>query len=557
MDVADLNGAGLLRMAGEISNPAGVRRRPCQPAVAFGERGNRARLGLSRDFQKPFQGGPLPPASRPPHARFTLTGHAGSVRTQGVSPSLIGNSPPCCYTLRAMDKPRVLIVDDEQAARTGLSEIVTAWGFETRAAGDGQEALEIANDFYPQAVITDVFMPRLDGFGLLAKLREEHRETAVILLTGQGTIEDAVRAVKEEGAFYYFEKPINTKQLNVVLQRAIEQASTQQENVRLRRQLGEYGVFGKMVGNSHAMRQVYTMIEQVASSSVSVLITGESGTGKEVVAQTIHQLSPRATRPFVPINCSAIPESLMESELFGHERGAFTGAVSRRDGCFELATGGTLFLDEIAEMPVMLQAKLLRVLEDRKVRRLGGSKEIPVDVRVLAATNKDPLEAVRKGEFREDLLYRLNVIHVKLPPLRERRDDIPLLAQHMVKELSERHQRPARLIAHEVLEIFARHPWPGNVRELRNVMEHAIIICDGQRIEKQHLSSQLFDGRSLRAEETITLPVGIALDEAERQLILKTLIKTNNNKTRAAELLQISLKTLHNKLKLYREEGEE
>jgi DNA-binding NtrC family response regulator len=456
-----------------------------------------------------------------------------------------------------MNKARVLIVDDEQAARTGLSEIVTAWGYETRAAGDGLEAAEVAHDFQPQAVITDVFMPRLDGFGLLVKLREEHPETAVILLTGQGTIEDAVRAVKEEGAFYYFEKPINTKQLNVVLQRAIEQASTLQENVRLRRQLGDYGVYGKLVGNSHAMRQIYTTIEQVASSAVSVLITGESGTGKEVVAQTIHQLSPRAARPFVPINCSAIPESLMESELFGHERGAFTGAVARREGCFELANGGTLFLDEIAEMPAMLQAKLLRVLEERKVRRVGGNKEIAVDVRVLAATNKDPHEAVRKGEFREDLLYRLNVIHIKLPPLRERRDDIPLLVQHMVKELSERHQRPARLVSHEVLEVFARHPWPGNVRELRNVVEHAVILCDGQRIEKQHLSPQMFDGRSLKPEETITLPVGIALDEAERQLILKTLIKTNNNKTRAAELLQISLKTLHNKLKLYREEGEE
>jgi DNA-binding NtrC family response regulator len=456
-----------------------------------------------------------------------------------------------------MNKARVLIVDDEQAARIGLSEIVTAWGYETRAAGDGVEALEIANDFQPQAVITDVFMPRLDGFGLLAKLREEHPETAVILLTGQGSIEDAVRAVKEEGAFYYFEKPINTKQLNVVLQRAIEQASTLQENVRLRRQLGDYGVYGKLVGNSHAMRQIYTTIEQVAGSAVSVLITGESGTGKEVVAQTIHHLSPRAARPFVPINCSAIPESLMESELFGHERGAFTGAVARRDGCFELANSGTLFLDEIAEMPVMLQAKLLRVLEERKVRRLGGSKETSVDVRVLAATNKDPLEAVRKGEFREDLLYRLNVIHMKLPALRERRDDIPLLVQHMVKELSDRHQRPARLVSHEVLELFARHPWPGNVRELRNVIEHAIIICDGQRIEKQHLSPQMFDGRSLKVEDTITLPVGISLDEAERQLILKTLIKTNNNKTRAAELLHVSLKTLHNKLKLYREEGEE
>ncbi len=456
-----------------------------------------------------------------------------------------------------MEKARVLIVDDEQAARIGLSEIVSAWGYETRSASDGQEAADIAGDFHPQAVITDVFMPRLDGFGLLAKLREEHPETAVILLTGQGTIEDAVRAVKEEGAFYYFEKPINTKQLNLVLQRAIEQFSTQQENVRLRRQLSELGAFGKLVGNSHVMRQVYTMIEQVASSSVSVLITGESGTGKEVVAQTIHQLSPRATRPFVPINCSAIPESLMESELFGHERGAFTGAVARRDGCFELASNGTLFLDEIAEMPVMLQAKLLRVLEDRKVRRLGGSKETTIDVRVLAATNKDPLEAVRKGEFREDLLYRLNVIHIKLPSLRERRDDLPLLAEHLTYELSRRHERPARVVSNDVLELFARHPWPGNVRELRNVLEHAVIVCDKQQIEKQHLPSLFSESTQLKVEDTITLPVGIALEEAERQLILKTLIKTKNNKTRAAELLHVSLKTLHNKLKIYREETEE
>ncbi len=456
-----------------------------------------------------------------------------------------------------MEKARVLIVDDEQAARVGLSEIVTAWGYETKTAGDGHEALEIANEFNPTAVITDVLMPRLDGFGLLNKLNDLYPDTAVILLTGQGSIEDAVRAVKEEGAFYYFEKPINTRQLNVVLQRAIEQAVTRTENIRLRRQLGEYGVFGKMIGNSHAMRQIYTVIEQVASSAVSVLITGESGTGKEVVAQSIHQLSPRASRPFVAINCSAIPESLMESELFGHERGAFTGAIARREGCFELANTGTLFLDEIAEMPVMLQAKLLRVLEDRKVRRLGSPKEVPVDVRVLAATNKDPLEAVRRAELREDLLYRLNVIHIKLPPLRERREDIPLLAEFMVKELSERHQRPARIIAPEVFELFARHSWPGNVRELRNVVEHAIVVCESQRIEKQHLPPQMFDGRTLKQEDSINLPIPIPLDEAERQLILKTLIKTNNNKTRAADLLKISLKTLHNKLKTYKEENED
>jgi DNA-binding NtrC family response regulator len=456
-----------------------------------------------------------------------------------------------------MDKPRVLIVDDEQAARIGLSEIVSAWGYDTQTAGDGVEALAIAAEFNPTAVITDVFMPRLDGFGLLTRLREEYPDTAVILLTGQGSVEDAMRAVIEEGAFYYFEKPINIRQLNVVLQRAIERAATRLENTRLRRQLGEYGVFGRLVGNSHVMRQIYTTIEQVAGSAVSVLITGESGTGKEVVANTIHQLSPRAARPFVAINCSAIPESLMESELFGHERGAFTGAISRREGCFELANSGTLFLDEIAEMPVMLQAKLLRVLEDRKVRRLGGGKEVPVDVRVLAATNKDPHEAVRRTELREDLLYRLNVIHVKLPPLRERREDLPLLVEFMIKELSDRHGRSARIVSPEVLEIFARHFWPGNVRELRNVIEHAVVVCEGQRIEKQHLPPAMFDGRQMKQEDSISLPIPISLDEAERQLILKTLIKTNNNKTRAADLLAISLKTLHNKLKAYREENEE
>lgn len=453
-----------------------------------------------------------------------------------------------------MEKARVLIVDDEHASRIGLSEIVSAWGYETHTAGDGLEALQIASNISPAAVISDVLMPRLDGFGLLNKLQDTNPDTAVILLTGQGSIEDAVRAVKEEGAFYYFEKPINTRQLSVVLQRAIEQNTQKNENKRLRRQLGELGIFGKLVGQSQIMRQIYNIIEQVAGSSVSVLITGESGTGKEIVAQTIHQLSPRASRPFVPINCSAIPESLMESELFGHERGAFTGAISRREGCFELANSGTLLLDEIAEMPIMLQSKLLRVLEDRKLRRLGSTKETPLDVRVLAATNKDPMEAVRRNELREDLLYRLNVIHVKLPPLRERREDIPLLTEFMVKELGERHGRPGRIVTQEVLEIFVRHSWPGNVRELRNVVEHAVVVSDGKYIEKQHLPPQMFDGRSFKNEDFVSLPIPISLDEAERQLILKTLIKTNNNKTRAADLLNISLKTLHNKLKAYREE---
>ncbi len=464
---------------------------------------------------------------------------------------------PAVFTmlhLLIMSKARVLIVDDEPAARAGLSELASDWGYETQVAADGEEALTIAAEFLPAAVISDIFMPRLNGFGLLTKLRELYPDTAVILLTGQASIEDAMRAVMEEGAFYYFEKPINTRQLHIVLQRAIERSSVQRENTQLRRQLSEHGVFGKLVGASLAMRQLYTTIEQVANSSVSVLITGESGTGKDIVAQTIHQLSSRAANAYIPINCSAIPETLMESELFGHEKGAFTGAIARREGCFELANNGTLFLDEIAEMPITLQTKLLRVLEDRKLRRLGGAKEVSIDTRVLAATNKDPHKAVRDMMLREDLLYRLNVIHMELPPLRDRRDDIPLLVQHMVDTLRERHGRTARLVSPEVLEIFSRYPWPGNVRELRNVIEHAVVVCDSVKIEKQHLPPQLFDGRSLHDEDSITLPIPIPLDEAERQLILKTLLKTSNNKTRAADVLKISLKTLHNKLKIYRDD---
>ncbi|MFN7926829.1 MAG: sigma-54 dependent transcriptional regulator [Blastocatellia bacterium] len=453
-----------------------------------------------------------------------------------------------------MTKANVLIVDDEPAARTGLSELVADWGYETQVAADGEEAWQVTPEFQPAVVISDIFMPRLDGFGLLARLRESYPDTAVILLTGQASIEGAMRAVMEEGAFYYFEKPINTRQLNVVLARAVERSAVKRENLQLRRQLSDHGVFGKLVGASHAMRQLYTTIEQVANSAVSVLITGESGTGKDLVAQTIHQLSSRTTNAFIPINCSAIPETLMESELFGHEKGAFTGAIARREGCFEMAQGGTLFLDEIAEMPITLQAKLLRVLEDRKLRRLGGSKEISVDVRVLAATNKDPLKAVRDNLLREDLLYRLNVIHLELPPLRDRRDDISLLVQYLVDNLRERHERSARVVSAEVMEILVRYTWPGNVRELRNVVEYAVVVCEGVTIEKQHLPSQLFDGRSLRDEDSITLPIPIALDEAERQLILKTLLKTGNNKTRTADALKISLKTLHNKLKIYRDE---
>jgi DNA-binding NtrC family response regulator len=456
-----------------------------------------------------------------------------------------------------MTKGRVLIVDDEPAVAEALREMIAAWGYETEAEADGLAGLKRAGEFRPYVVIADVMMPRLDGFGLLRQLRERYPEIAVILLTGQGSVEMALRAIQEEGAYHYFEKPIDMSKLRMVVERAVEYGEARRENEALRRQLRDRGAFGELVGNAESMRQIYALIEQVAPSSASVLLTGESGTGKELVARTIHNLSPRKNAPFVAINCSAIPETLMESELFGHEKGAFTGAASRRQGCFELAHSGTLLLDEIAEMPTLLQAKLLRVLEERSVRRLGSTHEIPVDVRLLAATNKEPHEAVRSGAFREDLLYRLNVITIELPPLRERKDDLPLLAQHLVTQLAERHDRPARFLSPAALEVLRSHNWPGNVRELRNTIERAVIICSGEEIDRHHLAPYPVDQRArARNEDTLTLPIGTPIEEVERQMILLTLRKTENNKTRAAELLGISLKTLHNKLRLYRERGQ-
>ena len=456
-----------------------------------------------------------------------------------------------------MTKGRVLIVDDEPVAANTLSQLLVEWGYESAIEADGIAALKRVQEFLPAVVITGVLMPHLDGFGLLRELRKRFPEIAVILLTGQGSVEMALRAIQDEGAYHYFEKPIDINNLRIVVERAVEYGNARRENESLRRQLRDRGAFGELIGSSEPMRQIYALIEQVSPSSASVLITGESGTGKELVARTIHNISPRKDAPFVAINCSAIPETLMESELFGYEKGAFTGAAARRQGCFELADSGTLLLDEIGEMPTLLQAKLLRVLEERAVRRLGSTREIPIDVRLLAATNRDPHESVRRGQFREDLLYRLNVITIEMPPLRDRLEDIPFLAQHLVIQLAEKHGRPARFLTPGALEVLRAHTWPGNVRELRNSIERAVIICSEELVERHHLAPYPVDQRNrARSEDTVTLPVGTPLDEVERQMIIRTLQKTSNNKTRAAELLGVSLKTLHNKLRLYRERGQ-
>jgi DNA-binding NtrC family response regulator len=453
-----------------------------------------------------------------------------------------------------MNIEKILIVEDEENERTGLAELVSAWGYRTETARDGMEGLDRIESFGPGIVITDLKMPRMDGMELLEQISENPAEIAVILLIAQGSIDAAVAAMKL-GAYDFIEKPVNPTRLRNILQNASRQRGTDRELEVTRRMLRDTGQLGLLVGSSKKMQEVFHLVELVAPSTASVLITGESGTGKELVARTIHDLSPRKSKPFVAINCAAIPETLIESEIFGHEKGAFTGALERRTGCFELAEGGTLLLDEIGEMPIATQAKLLRVLEDRKLRRLGSKVETTVDVRVLAATNKIPEEAVSHGELRNDLFYRLNVFNIHMPPMREHKDDLPDLAHALLKEMSAKHNRQVRIVSDPVMQIFQQHSWPGNVRELRNTLERAVIVCESSMIEPRHLPPGFGNvvPRPVIAEaNAVRVSVGTTVDEAEKQLILKTLESTHNNKTRAAEILGISLKTLHNKLKEYR-----
>jgi DNA-binding NtrC family response regulator len=449
---------------------------------------------------------------------------------------------------KAIPQPeRVLIVEDDGPTRAGLAELVRTWGFATEAAANGEEALKLVTSFRPAIIITDMVMPRMNGMELLKSLKDEAEQLKVIMLTAQGSVETAVEAVKD-GAEDYLTKPVDPQKLRRLLERIAELNAQKRENEALRRQLREKGSFGRIVGNSQKMRKIYQVIEQAAPTTASVLIFGESGTGKELVAQTIHQLSPRAEAPFVAINCAAIPETLLESEIFGHERGAFTGAIDRRAGCFELADRGTLFLDEIAEMVPVTQVKLLRVLQERKFRRLGGRVEQEVDVRVLAATNMNPLGAIRDGKLRDDLYYRLNVFAIDLPPLRDRKEDLPLIIQAFLEEFNVRDRRHVKAVTPEAMRMLELYDWPGNVRELRNVVERATILARGEFIEPQHLPRFGPPTRPVESSSGVTIAPGMTVDEAERKLILATLEAAGNNKTRAAEMLGISLKTLHNKL---------
>jgi DNA-binding NtrC family response regulator len=452
-----------------------------------------------------------------------------------------------------MSLEKVLIIEDEENERTGLAELVSAWGYRAETACDGMEGFEKVTEWSPSIVVTDLKMPRMGGLELLERIARESCPVAVIVVTAQGTIDSAVQAMRM-GAYDYITKPIDTDRLRTILQNASALLGTRAELELTRRKLRDAGTLGSLVGSSKKMQEIFRLTEMVAPSTASVLITGASGTGKELVARTIHELSPRRNKPFVPINCAAIPETLIESEIFGHEKGAFTGALERRTGCFELAEGGTLLLDEIGEMPVATQAKLLRVLEDRKLRRLGSRVETTVDVRVLAATNKAPQEAVASGELRNDLYYRLNVFNIHMPLLREHKEDIPALVEYLLKDMSAKHERNAAAVSDAVFHLFQNYSWPGNVRELRNTLERAVIVCEGAVIETKHLPpgfGQPTVRTSSEDPDAVHLGVGTTVEEAEKLLILKTLESTSNNKTRAAEILGISLKTLHNKLKEY------
>jgi DNA-binding NtrC family response regulator len=457
---------------------------------------------------------------------------------------------------------QILVVDDDLSQRQDLAEMVSSLGFEVEMAEDGQEALAKLAHFPASAILTDLVMPRMDGVALLKELAARGDRTPAIVLTGFGSIDQAISFVHDLKAFWFLEKPVQPGVLRTLLERAIQQNHLLEETQRLSRQLSYQGVLGDLVGDSPAMKEVFSIIRQVAPTTASVLITGESGTGKELVARAIHQLSPRSRGPFVAINCAALPESLMESELFGHEKGSFTGAVERRAGCFEQAHNGTLLLDEIGEMPISTQAKLLRVIEESKVRRLGGTRDIPISVRVLAATNRAPEKAIENKQLREDLYYRLNVFHICLPPLRERKQDILPLAAALIRDVNNKHDSRVTNLSPEVLERFRASAWPGNVRELRNLIERAAIVARAGEIQLRHLPgaavAQIPEAVPAAAQaaepvspDVLQVRAGSSLSEVEEAYMRLTLRHTNNNRRRAAELLGICLRTLHSKLRSY------
>ncbi len=447
-----------------------------------------------------------------------------------------------------MKKPSILLIDDDDSLRRVMEFSLVEVGYAVAAVASGEEGLHIFDKGTFDAVITDITMPGMSGMEVLARVHERDGLLPVVVITAYGTIENAVEAMKN-GAFDYITKPFNRDELRLTLARALRMRKLERENIELRAEVTDRFRFENVIGTSEKLRAVLNLAGRVAPSDASVLITGESGTGKELLAKGIHYNSSRAEGPFVAVNCAAIPENLIESELFGHMKGAFTGAVRDKQGKFELAGGGTLFLDEIGDLRPDLQAKILRALQEREVDRVGGSRAIPVDVRVIAATNRDVERAVREGSIREDLYYRLSVITLHMPPLRERRDDIPLLVQHFLKKFN---QGAAIRIEEPALAVIKAYGWPGNVRELENVIERASVIRRGDVIALDDLPDKLKKEKADVANIILNLPEeGISLEELEKSLIVKALERHKGNQTRAAEYLGITRPTLIYRMEKY------
>jgi len=446
-------------------------------------------------------------------------------------------------------KERILVVDDEGNARQALRDILTEEGYELVEAADGEDALQLMQSFAPAAVLADVRMPRMDGITLLKKAREQGSDAVFVMMTAFASVEAAVEAMRA-GAENYLVKPLDVNAVLVVLEKALEKLRLQRETQNLRERVRERYRFHNIVGDAPELQAVYEVVKRAAPTRATVLILGESGTGKELIAQALHEESPRRERPFIKVSCAALSETLLESELFGHEKGAFTGAIGRREGRFELADGGTLFLDEIGDISPALQIKLLRVLQQKEFERVGGVSTLKVDVRLVAATNRDLASEVKNGKFREDLYYRLNVVAVTLPPLRQRKGDIPALVSHFVEKYGKAYAKEIRGLAPGTLNALLAHDWPGNVRELENVVERAVVLAKGLEMTADDLPPILRGPRPRERAPGALIP-GATLYQIEREAILRTLEMVGGSTSRAAEILGISVRKIQYRLKEY------
>jgi two-component system response regulator HydG len=449
------------------------------------------------------------------------------------------------------EKPRILVVDDEESHRIMLRTVLKAEGYQVAEAADGTEAVRAVEQEPFDLILLDIRMTTMDGIEALTEIRKKTPLVPVLIMTAYASVKTAVEALKA-GAFEYLTKPLDIEELKILIEKALELYQLRAENIALKERLGDRFDFAKIIGRSPKMKEVFDTLSLVAPTDATVLILGESGTGKELVANSIHHNSPRASQPFIKVSCAALPETLLEGELFGHEKGAFTGAIARREGRFQLAHRGTIFLDEVGEMSMTTQTKLLRVLQEKEFEPLGSTRTVKVDVRVIAASNKDLEREVKEGRFREDLFYRLNVVPVSLPALRERKEDIPALATHFFAVYRDKNKKETKDISRKAMDLLMRYDWPGNIRELENCVERAVILARGEIIAPADLPPAIQALTSSDREvQGLELPSGISLQEVEKALIVKTLEDTGGNRTRAAEILGINRRTLQNKLKEY------